>query len=160
MFESCATGSSCLFRDYDAFLTVAFAVNVSISAWWRSLYEHVNRMTKTKAELNRKMVPRDIALDEERRRDKCEAIVEWCGRSVRVYSALMAFVIGATLLLLRSDTTICFWCVASTTIGVFLLVLINVYHRVHMFFIGRSEKKFVEGFNAAVRELEHRSKQL
>ena len=94
------------------------------------------------------------ALDEDHNRKKCEIIVTWCGRSVRIYSALMAIVIGATLLLLRSDAPICFWCVASTTISAVLLVLITTYHRVRMASIEKGEKKYIAGYEAAKKNIE------
>lgn len=159
MFESCAIGTPCLLQDYDAFLAVSFAVNVSISAWWSALHGHIARFAQTNAEENRSELPDGIALDEGLG-NECERTVKWWGRFVRVYSALMAFVIALALLLLRSDTPICFSCVALTTMSIPLLVLVSMYYRVRMGRIDRDHKNFLEGVRAAERNVESRSSTL
>lgn len=159
MFEFCAVGNPCLLQDYDAFLTVAFAVNISISAWWALLRNHIDLIARTKVEQNRSKLPKDVALDEGRR-SECERTVQWLGRLVGIFSGLMALVIGVALLLLRSNTPICFWCVCFSIISLVFLLFISIYYRGRMNRIDKDEKIFLAGVDAAENTVKSRSSAL
>lgn len=148
MFEFCAVGSPCLLEDYDAFLAVAFAINLSISAWWNKLHHYIATVAKRERSRNRINLPERVAATEGTRIE-CEERFRVWGRVLRTYSALMAFFIALALLLLRSDTPIAFEAVTSTVAGVVFLIIIGLLYRKRLDRIDRDEKIFLEGVSAA-----------
>lgn len=143
MFEFCLE-SQCSLHDYDAFLTVAFAVNASISTWWSALYAYLRKIGEDIKKQNQEMAGNAIRLDENNRRGNCDRAIGKLARIVRFIAAFMAIAIAVAMLLLKSTTPLCFWCVALTgIICPVLLLLTSIIHRVWFVWIETTEREAI-----------------